>query len=53
MPILWTLLMALVASDGPAWQRDCSGTALAIIALLHLAGRLPKETLLELIGACL
>ncbi|KAK0762026.1 hypothetical protein N5P37_004826 [Trichoderma harzianum] len=52
-PILWTLLMALVASDGPAWQRDCSGTALAIIALLHLAGRLPKETLLELIGSCL
>ncbi|PKK47308.1 hypothetical protein CI102_9087 [Trichoderma harzianum] len=41
------------ASDGPAWQRDCSGTALAIIALLHLAGRLPKETLLELIGSCL
>jgi hypothetical protein len=45
--------MTLIASDGPAWQRNCSGTALAIIALLHLAGRLPKDTMLELVGACL
>ncbi|EWZ81077.1 hypothetical protein FOWG_15064 [Fusarium oxysporum f. sp. lycopersici MN25] len=53
MPNLWTLLMALVASDCPAWQRDCSGTALAITALLHFTGRIPKAKMLELIGLCI
>ncbi|VZI16690.1 unnamed protein product [Fusarium fujikuroi] len=53
MPNLWTLLMALVASDSPAWQRDCSGTALAITSLLHFTGRIPKAKMLELIGLCI
>lgn len=53
MPKLWTLLMILVASDCPVWQRDSSGIALAITALLHFTGRIPKLKMLDLISLCL
>ncbi|PNY24618.1 Uncharacterized protein TCAP_05445 [Tolypocladium capitatum] len=46
LPNLWALTMAL-AADGR------SSTALATILLLQCPGRIPKDQLLELIGACL
>ncbi|EAW20682.1 bZIP transcription factor [Aspergillus fischeri NRRL 181] len=52
LPNLWTIMIALASSNGTAWQKD-SGSALAATLLLHCAGRVPKEQLLALIGACL
>jgi hypothetical protein len=53
LPNLWALMMALTAPNRAMWQQDCSSKALAIILLLHCAGRIPTEQLLDLIGACL
>jgi hypothetical protein len=53
LPSLWALMMALAASDRPAWQRVCSSTALAAILLLQFAGHVNTESLLDIIRPCL
>ncbi|KAL4993862.1 hypothetical protein BDV10DRAFT_189553 [Aspergillus recurvatus] len=53
LPNLWTIMIALASSNGTAWQHDCSGSALAATLVLYCPGRVPKEQLLALIGACL
>ncbi|KAF2624090.1 hypothetical protein BU25DRAFT_305328, partial [Macroventuria anomochaeta] len=49
LPNLWALMVALAASTNPGWNKDHSGAALAAIILLQCAGRMEKDTVLELV----
>ncbi|ODA83071.1 hypothetical protein RJ55_01580 [Drechmeria coniospora] len=52
LPTAWSLAMAL-SVDRHSWQCDRPRTTLASILMSQLSGLIPKEQLLQLIGACL
>ncbi|KAK5988947.1 Transcription factor radR [Cladobotryum mycophilum] len=52
-PSSWVMTMALASENRNSWQKDGSNTALATTLMLTFAGRVPNDTLLQLISSCL
>ncbi|KAK3328124.1 hypothetical protein B0T19DRAFT_423750 [Cercophora scortea] len=53
LPNLWALTTALASENRALRQRERSNTVLATIVMLQCAGRVPKQSLLSLVDACL
>ncbi|KAL7934555.1 hypothetical protein V8C35DRAFT_31366 [Trichoderma chlorosporum] len=53
LPNSWALTMALASGARNSFQRDRSNTALATTLLVNFSGRIPKDQLLQILGACL
>ncbi|EHK17169.1 uncharacterized protein TRIVIDRAFT_227013 [Trichoderma virens Gv29-8] len=53
LPNSWALTMALASGTCNSFQRDRSNTALATTLLVNFSGRMPKDQLLQILGACL
>ncbi|KAL7947433.1 hypothetical protein V8C42DRAFT_286087 [Trichoderma barbatum] len=53
LPNSWALTMALASGTRNSFQRDRSNTALATTLLVNFSGQMPKDQLLQIVGACL
>ncbi|KAH8172103.1 hypothetical protein LIA77_08871 [Sarocladium implicatum] len=53
LPNAWTVAESIGANSGTTWRTEQTNVPLASMLLMNLAGQIPREKLLYLLGACL